>query len=70
MAPAKTPLAVRKALADAAEDAKKDPELRKRLEMLGQELPVQSTPDQFNVFLRREEEKMKKLVREANIQVS
>ena len=70
MAPAKTTPAVRKMLADAAEEAKKDPELRKRLESLGQELPTEATPEQFNAFLRHEEEKMKKLVREANIQVA
>jgi tripartite-type tricarboxylate transporter receptor subunit TctC len=70
MAPAKTTPAVRKMLADAAEEAKKDPELRKRLESLGQELPTEATPEQFNAFLRYEEEKMKKLVREANIQVA
>ena len=70
MAPAKTPPAVRKMLADAAEEAKKDPELRKKLEALGQELPAEVTPEQFNAFLRRDEEKMKKLVKEANIQVT
>lgn len=70
MAPAKTPVAVRKMLSDAAEEARKDPELRKRLEALGQELPTQTTPEQFSAFLKREEEKMKKLVKEANIQVS
>ncbi len=70
MAPAKTPPAVRKVLADAAEEAKKDPDLRKRLEALGQELPTQTTPEQFNAFLRREEDKMKKVVKEANIQVT
>lgn len=68
MAPANTPPAVRKMLADAAEEAKKDPELRRRLEAQGQELATQNTPEQFNTFLRREEEKMKKVVKEANIQ--
>jgi tripartite-type tricarboxylate transporter receptor subunit TctC len=68
VAPANTPPAVRKLLADAAEEAKKDPELRRRLAGLGQELPTQSTPEAFNEFLRREEQRMKKLVREANIQ--
>jgi tripartite-type tricarboxylate transporter receptor subunit TctC len=69
MAPAKTPPAVLKLLADAAAEAKKDPELRKQLAQLGQELPAQATPEQFNEFLRREEETMKKLVKDANIQV-
>ncbi|HSW16496.1 MAG TPA: tripartite tricarboxylate transporter substrate binding protein [Ramlibacter sp.] len=70
MAPAKLPAAARKLLSDAAEAAKKDPEVRKRLEALGQELPSQTTPDQFNSFLRREEQKMKQLVKDANIQVT
>ena len=69
VAPAKTPPAVVKLLADAAEDAKKDPELQRRLEALGQELPSQTAPEAFNAFLRREEQRMRKLVREANIQV-
>ncbi|QDL38613.1 Bug family tripartite tricarboxylate transporter substrate binding protein [Rhodoferax sediminis] len=70
MAPAKIPPAVLKILSDAAEEAKNDLDLRERLEALGQELPSQTTPEQFNAFLRREEEKMKKLVKEANIQIS
>jgi tripartite-type tricarboxylate transporter receptor subunit TctC len=68
MAPAKTPPAVLKLLAEAAAEARKDPELQKQLVQLGQELPAQATPQQFNDFLRREEETMKKLVKEANIQ--
>jgi len=68
MAPAATPPAVLKVLADAVEQAKKDPELLNRLQTMGQELPTQSSPEQFNAFLRREEARMKKLVRDANIQ--
>jgi tripartite-type tricarboxylate transporter receptor subunit TctC len=68
MAPAKTPAAVRRMLASATEEVKNDQELRQRLEAFGQELPSQSTPEQFNEFLRREEQKMKKLIQEANIQ--
>jgi tripartite-type tricarboxylate transporter receptor subunit TctC len=70
MGPAKMPPEIRKMLADAAEQAKKDPELRKKLETVGQELATQATPEQFNTFLRREEEKMKTLVKEANIRVT
>jgi len=70
MGPARLPAAIRKILADAAEEAKKDPELRKRLQDLGQELPTQVTPEQFNTFLRREEVKMKQLVKDANIQLT
>lgn len=69
MASTKTPTTIIRVLADAAEEAKKDPELRKRLEALGQQLPIQSTPELFNTFLRREEEKMRKVVKAANIQV-
>lgn len=66
---AKLPPAVRKALADAAEDAKRDPELRARLDAQGQEMPTQATPEDFNKFLVREADKMRKLVKAANIQV-
>ena len=67
---AKLPPGVRMQLAAAAEEAKKDPDLRKRLETVGQELPSQSTPEQFNAFLAREAERMRKVVKEANIQAS
>src|SRR5207237_7348602 len=60
MGPAKMPPAVLKILAVAAEQAKKDPDLRKRLEGLGQELPAQATPEQFNTFLQLAQAKMKK----------
>jgi tripartite-type tricarboxylate transporter receptor subunit TctC len=68
MAPAKTPADVIQLLASAAEEAKKDPAVRERLKALGQELPTQSNPEQFNAFLRGEEARMKKIVKEANIQ--
>lgn len=67
LAPARTPDNVVKALADAVAAAKKDPELIKRLEGLGQELSAVTTPEQTNNFLRKEEERMKKVVKEANI---
>jgi tripartite-type tricarboxylate transporter receptor subunit TctC len=70
VAPAKTPPAVVQALSRAAEEAKKDPAVQKRLESLGQELPSQTDSEQFNTFLRREEERMKKVVKDANIQVT
>lgn len=66
---AKLPPGVRKVVADAAEEAKRDPELRSRLESLGQEMPAQTNPEDFNKFLGREAEKMRKLVKAANIQV-
>lgn len=67
LAPARTPDNVVKALADAVAVAKKDPELIKRLEGLGQGLSAVTTPEQTNKFLRKEEERMKKVVKEAHI---
>lgn len=67
MTPTGTPAATIKILADAADLAKKDPELLKKLAILGQELSRLTTPELFNQFLRQEEERMKKLIREANI---
>lgn len=68
MGSARMPAATRKLLADAAEDAKRDPQVRERLAAMGQELPSQNTPELFNAFLQREQEKMKTLVKSANIQ--
>lgn len=68
MAPARTPPAVRKVLADAAEQAKQDPQVRARLAAIGQELPSQNTPELFNAFLQREQDKMKALTKTAHIQ--
>jgi tripartite-type tricarboxylate transporter receptor subunit TctC len=68
--PARMPAAARRAPADAAEEPRKGPELRRRLEALGQELRVPSTLEQFNAFLRREEQRIKRIVKEANIQAS
>ncbi|MFT3816548.1 MAG: tripartite tricarboxylate transporter substrate binding protein [Rubrivivax sp.] len=67
VAPAKTPPAVLGLLSAAAEDAKKDPAVRQRLQALGQELPAQSGAEPFNAFLRREEERMRKVVKDAMI---
>jgi tripartite-type tricarboxylate transporter receptor subunit TctC len=68
VAPAKTPANVIQLLASAAEEAKRDPAVRERLKTLGQELPIQANTEQFNAFLRSEEARMKKIVKEANIQ--
>jgi tripartite-type tricarboxylate transporter receptor subunit TctC len=68
VAPAKTPADVIQLLASTAEEAKKDPAVRERLRALGQELPTQSNPEQFNAFLHAEATRMKKIVKEANIQ--
>ena len=63
MAPAKTPAPVIKALSDAFEAVKKEPEFIKRLEHLDQELPTQTTPEQFTAFLKSEESRMKPLLK-------
>lgn len=69
VAPAKLSPAIRKQIADAAEHAKRDPELKARLDAQGQDLPSQSTPEEFNKFLDTEADKMRKLVRAINLQV-
>lgn len=69
-APPKTPPEIRKAIWAAAEDAKKDPELAKRLEASGAEMSSPSSLEQYTAFLRKEEELMKKVVKEANIEVT
>jgi len=68
MAPANTPSDLIQLLASAAEEVKKDPAVRERLQALGQEMPTQSSPEQFNAFLRGEEARMKKIVKDAHIQ--
>ena len=62
MAPSKTPTNIIRTLSAAFEAVKKQPDFAKRLEMLDQEMPTQSTPEQFNAFLRKEEERMKPLL--------
>jgi len=58
---------VRKILSDTVDEAKKDPDLQRRLDAQGAEMAAQATPEQFNAFLRREEDKTRKVVRDANI---
>lgn len=62
MAPSKTPANIIQTLSAAFEAVKKQPDFAKRLEMLDQELPTQTTPEQFNAFLRKQEERMKPLL--------
>jgi len=61
-APADTPAPVIRTLSAAFESVKKQPDLVKRLQSMDQELPTQTTPEQFNVFLKKEEERMKPLL--------
>ncbi len=67
-APAKTPPDVRRLLSNAVQEAKKDPELPRRLDAQGAEIAAQTTPEQFDTFLRREDEKTRKIIKDANIQ--
>lgn len=62
MAPSKTPANVIQTLSAVFEAVKKQPDFAKRLEKLDQELPFQTTPEQFKAFLRKEEERMKPLL--------
>ncbi len=62
-APAGTPEPVRKALSNAIESAKKDPRFVARLNGMGQELSDVRTEAHFNVSVKREEEKMIKLIK-------
>jgi tripartite-type tricarboxylate transporter receptor subunit TctC len=63
-APAALPDALRKTLADAIDSAKKDPAFTGRLRHFGMEVSNVRTPQQFNAFLRDEEEKSVSLLRQ------
>jgi tripartite-type tricarboxylate transporter receptor subunit TctC len=47
--------------------ARSEPQLALKLEELGQSISDVRTPDQFDVFLRAEEAKYAKVIRDANI---
>jgi tripartite-type tricarboxylate transporter receptor subunit TctC len=66
LAPAGTPDGVRNTLANAMEAAKNDPKFIERLKALGQDISDVRTPDQFNAFLRQEEDKSVKLIKASN----
>jgi len=67
LAPAGIPAKVRNILAEAVEFARKDPELQRKMKLQGQELSKMTTPEKVNAFLRQDEERMRKLIKEANI---
>ena len=67
LAPAATPRAVIQRLGEAMEAARSDPALNRRLETTGQAIAPLRTPERFDAFLREEDEKYRKLVKEANI---
>lgn len=63
-APAAIPDGVRKTLADAIDAAKKDPAFTARLRQLGMDVSNIRTPQQFNAFLKDEEQKSVSLLRQ------
>jgi tripartite-type tricarboxylate transporter receptor subunit TctC len=67
LAPAGLPKAVRARLGQAMQAARSEPQLALKLEELGQSISDVRTPDQFDVFLRAEEAKYAKVIRDANI---
>jgi tripartite-type tricarboxylate transporter receptor subunit TctC len=70
LAPAATPKAVRAKLSDAMEMARKDPNVLARLESMGQVISDVRTPEQLDAVLRSEEEKYRKLIKDAKIEAS
>lgn len=66
-APGRLPKEVRAKLAQALESARNDAALLKKLEDMGETISAVRTPEQFEVFVRSEEEKYAKLIRDANI---
>ncbi len=68
LAPAKAPPEVLARLGDAMKKAMSDPDLRARLEQVGAH-PVGNSPAEFKAQINSEIERMKKLVRERNIQL-
>jgi len=67
VAPAGTPIAVRRRLADAMLVAKSDAKLVAKFAALGQELSPPSTPEQFDTFLREQGRRYRKIIAEAGI---
>lgn len=67
LAPAAIPKAIRAKVGDAMEAARKDQSLLQRLQGMGQNISNVRTPDQFEAFLRQEEERYRQLIIEAKI---
>jgi len=57
-------------LSSAAEKVKTYEHVQRRLKELGQDLPVENTPEKFNQFLKNEEQVMSKVVKAANISLN
>ncbi|HSW17716.1 MAG TPA: tripartite tricarboxylate transporter substrate-binding protein, partial [Ramlibacter sp.] len=70
MAPAATPKGIRARISDAIEAARRDPQVIARLEGMGQVISDVRTPEQFDAVLKSEDEKYKKLIKDAGIEAS
>lgn len=57
-------------LSQAAEKAKHYEHVQRRLKELGQDIPVENTPEKFQQFLANEEKVMSQVVKKANISVN
>jgi tripartite-type tricarboxylate transporter receptor subunit TctC len=66
-APANLPKPVRARLGQAMEAARSDPAVAKRLEQMGDAVSALHTPEQFESFVRVEEDKYARLIRDAHI---
>ena len=69
IAPAQVPSEVSNKLGEAMKKVMSNPDLRKRLEDIGAR-PVGNSPSEFKTQVRTEIDRMKKLVKERNIQLS
>lgn len=69
VAPVGIPPVVKARLGEAMEAARADQDIVKRLAAAGQEISGVRTPAQFDAVLRADEEKFRKLIKEANIAV-
>lgn len=67
VAPAGIPPLVKARLGEAMEAARADQDIVRRVATAGQEISEVKTPDQFEAVLRADEEKFRKLIKDANI---
>lgn len=67
LAPAGLPKPVRARLGEAMEAVRSDPDLVKRIDSLGQVISDVRTPEQFEAFARADEDRARKLIRDAKI---
>lgn len=67
--PAKLPTLVKARIAQALEAARSEPDVIAKLEAGGQMISDVRTPDQFAALVRDEEQRLRKVVKEANIRI-